>query len=154
MTIKTEFYEQSTGALFVYLLTVSHADLAQPLRFTNNVADVTSGGYLYQAWPFDITLPDQGDGKIPRAQITFDAVDSNTILALRNLASPPSISISIIDVDAPDVVEKSFSNMVVTAQSYMNDYRINLVLGMLDISNERAQNLRFDKIRFPGLFPK
>lgn len=154
MTIKTELYKQSTGVLFVYLLVVDHDDLAQPLRFTNNTSDVTSNGDIYQAWPFDIVLPDQGDGKIPRAQIVFDAVDNNIILALRNLGSPPSISISIIDADTPDIIEKTFSNMIVVGQAYTTDYRVSLTLGMLDISRERAQNLRFDKVRFPGLFPK
>lgn len=154
MTIKTELYQQNTGILFVYLLTVNHVDLEQPLRFTNNTFPITSNGDIYQAWPFDIVLPDQGDGKIPRAQIVFDAVDNNLVLALRSLGSPPSISISIVDADTPNVIEKTFSNMTIVGQAYTNDYRVSLTIGMLDIANERAQNLRFDKTRFPGLFPK
>lgn len=154
MTLKTELYQQNTGALFVYLLTITHDDLAEPLRFTNNSQNVTSGGYLYQAWPFDISLPDQESDKIPRAQIVFDAADSSITTALRNMSSAPSVEISIIDADSPDVIEKSFSNMTIVGQTYTADYNVSLVLGMTDLTLERAQNLRFDRVRFPGLFPK
>lgn len=154
MTIKSELYQQETDVLFVYLLTVNHADLAEPLRFTNNTDNIESNGDLYQAWPFDISLPDQGDDKIPRAQIVFDAADNNMVSVLRSLESQPSISIAIVDVDDPGTIEKSFSNMMVVSQAYTSDYSVSLTLGMLDLTQERAQNLRFDKVRFPGLFPK
>lgn len=152
MTIKEELYKQETGALFVYLLTITHADLVNPLRFTNNSSDVISNGEIYQAWPFDISLPDQGDEKVPRAQIVFDAVDNNIITVLREIESPPLLTISIIEIDTPDVIEKTFTNMIVTGQAYLSDYTVSLTIGMLDIGAERAQNLRFDKVKFPGLF--
>lgn len=154
MSLKTELYKQQTDVCFVYLLTVSHQDLASPLRFTNNNESIVSNGEVYQAWPFEIELPDQGDDKIPRARVVFDAVDNNITTVLRGLADAPSLTIAIVSTDTPDMIEKRFVNLTVTSQAYTSDYKTQLVLGMFPISKERAQNLRFDKVRFPGLFPK
>jgi hypothetical protein len=154
MTLRDEFYKQETDVCFVYLLEVSHPDLANPLRFTNNNESLTSNGNLYQSWPFEVELPDQGEDKIPRARLVFDAVDNSITTVLRGLSEAPSLVISIVAVDTPNVIEKSFSNLTVTSQAYTIDYKTQLVLGMFPISRERAQNIRFDKVRFPGLFPK
>lgn len=59
---------------FLFLLEITHVDLAQPIRVVSDTVDLTVGITLYQAFPFDITLPDDTEGQVAKAQLSIDNI--------------------------------------------------------------------------------
>lgn len=94
-----------TEQAFLILLTVTHADLGTPLRYVYDNENVTSGGDLYTAHPFEITLADERDDQPPEIVLVIDNVDREPLTTLRALDSPPTITIEVVLASAPDTIE-------------------------------------------------
>lgn len=56
------------------LLQIDHAELPTPVRVINDTQNLTSNGFDYIAFPFNIILPDDFENKLPKAQLTIDNV--------------------------------------------------------------------------------
>lgn len=56
------------------LLEINHAGLASPIRVINDTQNLTSNGYEYIAFPFEVVLPDDFENKLPKAQLTISNV--------------------------------------------------------------------------------
>jgi len=56
------------------LLQIDHPELATPIRVINDTQSLTSNGYEYIAFPFNIVLPDDFENKLPKAQLMIDNV--------------------------------------------------------------------------------
>lgn len=56
------------------LLEVSHALLAQPLRFVNDNQDIVSNGNNYLAGEFQFVWPDDQDQQAPAAQLSISNI--------------------------------------------------------------------------------
>lgn len=74
--------EQSPDALLVFL-TITHPNLAEPIRVVSDVLDYSVGGATYVGMPFDFRTLTDGDGPA-RTQIVVQAVDRRIGQALRN----------------------------------------------------------------------
>ena len=55
------------GTAWLVLLTLDHPDLDQPIRVTSDGVATISNGLLYDPFPFEIILPDDVEGRAPRA---------------------------------------------------------------------------------------
>jgi hypothetical protein len=140
-----------TDKVFVALVTITHADLAQPIRLCTDTANTLSRGNIYQAWPMQMTLLSDEEGTPPRASIIFDNVDRTIIQQLRTLGESPDITIEVVRADAPDVVEVNLPNMRVGTVTY-NFQTIEMDLTLDYFLTEPASHAQFDPSRFPGLF--
>lgn len=91
------------------LLQIDHADLITPIRVVNDRTDVTSNGNLYQAYAFNITLPDDPETGIGKAKLTLDNVGKELVtwLEAANFSNPVTVTISQILRSAPNNVEWS-----------------------------------------------
>ncbi|TAL39631.1 MAG: DUF1833 domain-containing protein [Alphaproteobacteria bacterium] len=140
-----------TEDAFLILLTLSHTDMAEPLRVTNGGEDVTSRGNLFTAYPFELSLPDDDAGQSPEARLVIDNIDRQIVRAVRSLTSAPLVLIEIVRAAEPDVVEAKFEDFRLTNVSY----DANLVQGNLTIEDFTAEPFpagTFTPGHFPGLF--
>jgi hypothetical protein len=142
---------QETEDAFLILLTLSHPDMAEPLRVANGGEEVSSRGNTFTAFPFELSLPDDNAGQSPEARLVIDNIDRQIVRAIRGLTSAPLVLIEIVRAAQPDVVEAKFEDFRLTNVSY----DANLVQGNLTIEDFTAEPFpagTFSPGYFPGLF--
>lgn len=140
-----------TQDAFLVLLTLSHADLAEPLRVTSGGEDVASRGDVFAAYPFELSLPGDNAGTPPEARLAIDNIDRQIVRAVRSLSSAPDVLIEVVRAAAPDVVEAKFEDFRLTDVVY----DAHLVQGNLTIEDFTAEPFpaaTFSPGYFPGLF--
>lgn len=111
---KTMANAGETGEVLLALVTISHSSiLGGPLRFVQNLQNITSNGNVYQAFPFQITLPADGDDGPAKVTLTIDNIDRQIAQTIRSIApsSPPTVQVDLIVASQPDTVELSMPNM-------------------------------------------
>jgi len=55
-------------------LQIDHPELTSPIRVINDTQDLTSNGYVYIAYPFEIVLPDDFENQLPKARLSINNV--------------------------------------------------------------------------------
>ncbi len=141
----------STGEIFLALLTIDHADLSVPFRLVNNTEDVTSGGDLYTAYPFEIKFPTEDGDTISSVNIQLDNVDQLLIPTIRSLQSEPSVQVEIILASSPDTIEAGPWEYLMRGARY-NSQGITAELTFEPILQEAfPKDIMSPKV-FPGLF--
>lgn len=99
---------QATAEVFLECLTISHADLATPLRLVNDRKDLTRTAGTFTAFPFAVTGIRQSADQLPQMSLTIDNVDQRVILALRSLAGTRSditVTYEVVLAGTPNTVE-------------------------------------------------
>lgn len=80
---RTNLLATSADEPFLILLEITHPDLAEPVRVVNDTVDAsivqddgsgTAVDIAFVACPFQITLPDDVDQQIPKAQLSVDNI--------------------------------------------------------------------------------
>ncbi|MFN7115023.1 MAG: DUF1833 family protein [Alphaproteobacteria bacterium] len=140
-----------TAEIFTVLLTIAHPDLEVAIRVCDGGADVTSRGALFTAYPFALALPEDEDGRAPRARLSIDNVERQIVEAVRRLTSSPFVTIEIIRRAAPDVVEARFEDFRFTDISYDSQV-VEGDLTVEDFTAEPYPAACFSPSLFPGLF--
>lgn len=103
-TLKQAVFAQETDQVFLFLLTISHPDLASPIRVCDDQVNLTSRGNLFVAFPFELELPEDSDA-IPEGRLRIDNVDRQIVEAVRSISSAPTVLIEIVRVQDQDTVE-------------------------------------------------
>ena len=142
---------QETDQVFLHLLDIDHPDLTEPIRVVNNTVAVVSEGNVYQAFPFQVDLPDEKEGQISTARLTIDAVDRSIIQVIRTISEAATISLKIILADTPDVIEAGPFDFTLRNVSY-DAYRVSGTLVYEDRLDLRIPADSFDPQNFRGLF--
>lgn len=132
------------------LLTISHASLADDIRVVNNKEKITSNGLEYIAFPFDIQLPDSKEDSQPSAKLTISNVSREIGLAIRSISTPPSVSITVVRQDTPDVMEAQFVGMRLNNVQY-NMMTVTANLEFEDLTREEYPYLKFSPSIFRGI---
>ena len=148
---RAALYAEQTDEAFLVLLTLEHASMDEPIRVSSDAVATVSRGDSFVAYPFDLQLPDDADGRPPRARLTIDNVDRTIVLALRQLDSPPRLTIEIVRAADPDTVEASFAELQLLNVSY-DAQTVTGELGIEDISAEPYPAHDFVPSLAPGLF--
>lgn len=94
-----------TDEVFLVLLTIDEASLADPIRYVHDHQDVVSRGDTYFAAFFDLELPTERPDSIDSARISVDNVDRQIVQAIRLAQGRPTIRIEIVLASDPDTVE-------------------------------------------------
>lgn len=150
-TAVAELSAQETGTAWLVLLTISHPDMPVPLRMTSDHVPTTSGGQVYTPYPFEVSPPDDVEGRAPMATLRVDNTSQQVIAVLRGLEKPPSVTIQIVRASDPNVVEVIYDGLELRGENY----DIGAITGKLtvdDWATEEFPYVTFDK-RFIGLFP-
>ena len=146
-----ELAAQETGTAWLVLLTLDHPDLDRPIRVTSDGVATTSNGEVFESFLFEVTLPDDVEGRAPQARLRIDNTSQEIIALLRGLVTPPSLAIQIVRSTNPDVVEREWAGLEWRASSW----DIGAITGTLavdDLATEEFPYVTFDG-RFTGLWP-
>jgi hypothetical protein len=117
----------------------------------NNNVNITSGGSVYTAYPFEAVLPDDKEEKEPAAEIRIDNVDRSLMDEIRSIQSPPTITISVILASSPNTIEWGPLDMETRGVTY-DAQTIIISLAYSAFTQEPFPYLTFDPVNFPGMF--
>ncbi len=142
---------QETGEVWLALLTIAHASIAT-IRLVNNTKDVVSGGNIYTAFPFQVTIPPEHPDRTPEVFLTVDAVDRSIVDAIRAIPAEPTCTLNIVlasALDTPEAGPFAFTMYdaggdVQTIESRLGYERVLTAPYPADV---------FTPSLFPGLFP-
>lgn len=146
-----ELAAQECASAWLVLLTLDHPELDQPIRVTSDAVATISNGLTFEPFPFEVTLPDDTEGRAPQAQLRIDNTSQEIIAALRGLTTPPTLKIEIVRSPDPDSVEREWSGL----EWRSSQYDIGAIIGILsgdDLALEEFPYVTFDG-RFKGLWP-
>ena len=144
-------FAQQTDEVFLFLLTLSHADLAESLRVTNNSVNILSNGELYTAYPFTLTLPSEQEGQITTARLTIDNIDRMIVEAIESISTAATVEFSLIRAEEPDVLEAGPWTYRLRDISY-DSYKVEGILSKKDILSSPWPGHAYTPGKFPALF--
>ncbi len=149
-SFKTEANAQSTGAVFLTLLTIDYSGSSAPLYFVNNQQSITSNGTEYLPLAFNFTMPQDGEGQ-RSARIEMDNVDRRLSEFLLG-AGVVNITVNeqLIQADDPNTIE-------ITRDYYLRNVSINRKsvsgeLMYLAYLFDEFPKLKKNPELFPGVF--
>lgn len=166
-TLTTEFlresFKQETGIIPVFLMTISHDDLAEPIRVSSDptmrlietpsqiVYGTRSNGIDYLYFPFTLTLPGEGeDGPTPM-KLGLDNVRREFTEALRSIVGPASIDVDLVTAGDPDSVVAQWPQYLLTEAKYDAE-TISATLQIELLYEEPYPALSFNPAYFPAIF--
>lgn len=150
-TFKGKAFARETDEAFILLLTLSHADLAEPIRVCSDSADVVSGGDTFTAFPFELLPPNDSDDSPPQASLKIDNVDRSIVQAIRTITSPPTLLMEIVLASDPDTIEVTWNDFTLVDV----EYDALVVAGNLvqeDFTVEPYPALTMNPADFPAIF--
>jgi hypothetical protein len=143
----------SDGQGFLELLTITGGGIAEPVRLVNDTRDVTSGGELFIACPFQVVFPKDAAKEVPRAQLRIDNVGREIGQELEALEPGAELiaTIQVVHRTTPDVIEYEFTAPLSGVRA--NVFTVSAVMGPTDLMRRSAVAIRYDPFTAPGLFP-
>lgn len=151
LTLKQAVFAPETDAVFIILLTIDHPNLAMPIRLTSDAVDTVSRGNTFIRFPFDLSLPDDGADRPPRARLTIDNVDRQIVQAIRSISSAPTVLMEIVRDADPNTVEASFPEFKMLEVGY-DSLAVSFELNLEQFRAEPWPAALFTPGDFPGLF--
>lgn len=141
----------STDVAFFFLLTITGAPGLAPIRVVNNDENLLSRGELYQAYPFQLKLPDSvEDNRVPTLSLTIDNVDRLIMDSVRAQTTPPKVTVEVVTSTNLDFVERAFTGMELRNVSY-NALTVTGTLVMADILSVGFPGETYDAVSYPAI---
>jgi hypothetical protein len=135
------------------LIVIDHADWAAPIRLSGDRVDTVSRGETYTATPFELSLPDDIDGRPRSAQLALVDLSRGLTAALRTARGAPTVAIELVRLADPDSLEASFSGLRIQEPAWASpEPTITMRLVGGASGEERFPQARFVPSRWPGLF--
>jgi len=151
-------FASMTSDAFYLLLTINHSSLPAPIRiynaneFDNGVPKIlVSRGYSFVAFPFNITLPEEGSDSPPQVTLSICNVDRSITNALRSIATRMSVTLEVVLSESVSTVEAGPFTMKMVNVTY-DALTISGTLTYDSILSESFPKNRMDVTLFPGLF--
>lgn len=128
LNFRQALFAEASGEVVIFLLTITHEDLAEPIRLTTDATERKSSvpllyrtmsrgdEYLYVG--VDITLPDEQDKSPPTSKLTIANVTRDLIPLARSVSTPPAVRIEAVLASALDDVEMTWPSMDMTNLTY------------------------------------
>lgn len=143
-------YGADTGVAMLPLLTIEHAEMTTT-RLVNNTVDVTSRSNTYSAVPFNMNIPAQSEGELPRVDLVIDNIGLDLMEAIRSITGQPTITLEFVMSNALDTVEVGPFVFSLKNIEY-NQFQIRGQCGLEPLLTEPFSDNKFTPIDFPGLF--
>lgn len=142
---------QQTGEAFLVFLRLDHPSLTQPIRVVNDGVDHVVDGLTWVGFPFEAAIPSESEDSLPTVKLVIDNVDRSIVQAVRQLTSPPTISIHVALASSPPTIEAgpyefTLRNVAYDALTVSGDLRFE------DVLNEPCPGDMMTPTTFPGLF--
>lgn len=142
----------TSGAEPVYLLEITHPQLGAPVRVVRDTQDLVSNGNTYIAMGFDIQLPDDLQGALPRAPIRIDNVGRELTQWIDESQGGKGAQVRLMQVmrDDPDTLEYDITLDLLNVRQ--NGAHVVGELGYEDTLNVPALAETYRPDNTPGLF--
>lgn len=144
-------FARETDCAFIALVTISHPELAAPIRVSTDSQDIQSRGMSFVSYPFEVYLPSDEDGRPPLARMRLDNLDQDISTALRSITTPADVLIEMILSSNWDEIVTSFTEFKLTRA----DYDVMTIEGDLSVRSygiEPYPALLYSPVRFPSMF--
>lgn len=152
---------QESGEVAVFLLTITHPTLAQPIllstdattRITTDplVYGIVSRGQTYLYAGLTLQLPDEQDGAAPAAKLVIENITRDLIPMARSIQTPAQVKIECVLASAPDDVEITMPSFDMTNLQYdMATLQFDLTMDAL--TTVPFPSGTFGPANFPALF--
>lgn len=142
----------SGGDAPLYLLTITHDDLPETLRFVRDFVNHTSRGEEFVAFPFDVTPPGSADGGSSPASITMTAIGGEIPAALRSLMTPAVLLVELVLASDPDTVVDTLPPFEFTAAGG-DTFTVSIdIADSAEDESEPLMQFKFDPSTAPALF--
>lgn len=151
---------QESGEVPIFLITIDHDDLSEPIRLstdpTERVSDVPlvyktvsrSEDYIFV--PMSVVLPDEREGAAPRSQLRISNVTQAIVTLIRSTTTPARAKIELVLASALDDIEVESPWLdVIAANNAAGEISIDLALNSM--TTELLPVDSFDPSSFPGL---
>lgn len=145
---RAALYASQSDEVWLQLLTITHADIATPIRLVSNTENITSNGETFVAFPFELSLPGTDQESV---ELAVDNVSRELIEEVRSIATPLGLSLEIVLASAPDTVEAGPFDFQSRAVEY-NGQRMRFTLAYEPLLNEPFPYATYTPIDYPGLF--
>lgn len=140
-----------TDQAFVFLLEIEHPNLSEPIRVTDNEANLVSNDELYLAFPFRIALPTDQEDQIPSVHIVIDNVDRRIAEAVESINTPADLTFRLVRAEDPDTIEAGPWSYKFRNISY-DAFQVEATVTNEDILNEPFPKDIFSPATTPGIF--
>jgi hypothetical protein len=150
--LATEIHATSSGDPPIVLMEIAHPSLVSPVRIVNDTQSIVSNGNTYVALAFSVTLPDEQEGKLPKAQIAIDNIGRELMQWLDTSNGGAGASVRFMQVrrSVPDTIEYEItlelSSIRATSKIVSGE------LGFESFLDRPAVAVRYDPQSAPGLF--
>jgi hypothetical protein len=143
----------SSGEPWLALLTISHASLAQTLRFASpSRVAIVSNGQTYLPSRFDVVLSSESFEQPVRAEITIEAVDGTLLAELQVLDPSPTVDIRVVTESEPDIVQVSQLGLLFSRLSVEGVQSMFFELTSESILGQTFPSRKMTRDRVPGIF--
>ena len=116
---RAAIFARESAKVALFLLEITHDDLATPIRVVCNHAAVTSGGNVYSPYFFEIELPEDSEGTVAgAARLVIDNTDRAIVEAIRSIDTPATVNLYLVAADTPNTVEMSLLGLKLRKVSY------------------------------------
>lgn len=149
--LRAALYAPSTDKVLIDLVTIEHPDLPSPVRFCTDSVSITSRGNLYTHIRAAMALPDDVEGGQPRIPLVIDNVSRELVIAIRQIESPPTVTVETIVASAPDVVELG-PFVYEPEEVEINQFELRLNLALEALQTEPYPAPIFNPAQFPLMF--
>lgn len=149
--LKQDAWSQESDLPLV-LLELDHEELPEPILVVNNKEDITSNGQTYVAFPFEIQMPNDKEDAAPQAKLRICNVSREIGQAIRLMSTPADVTLKVVRMDTPDVVELEFFGMKLRNVTF-DAFTVEGTLVFENLVNETFPWLTFSPAWFPGLVP-
>lgn len=147
-----QMFAQEQTDSFLLCLTLTHADLAAPIRLVRNDRPIERAEGTFVACFFDMNLPEDGPDGPPQIQLSIDNVSKEIARAIRNLQGRVKVMLEVILATQPNIVEVGPHEMWLLSTSYDSSH----VTGTLgfedDILNQVFPHQVYNPENNPGAF--
>lgn len=151
-TARRALFAASTDQVFVRLLRLSHPDLPEPIRVCADALDTVHLGERFQAFPFDVTFPDDTEEAPPRVVLEIAAADRRVITAIRSLSGGPmTVEFAVVLASSPDIKEAGWYTFSLREAEFDAGF-VRGELRFEDVLNEPYPGELFTPALFRGLF--
>ena len=136
---------------FLWLMTIKDAVSNTTLRVVNNLEDVNSGGRIYTAFPFEVTLPPDDGGTPQSLKVTTVNASRDLIEIIRGTLEPPTVRLDLITSNNPDLIHKTIDFMQVGGVEY-DALTVGFDLVSSSAFARKTQQATYNQQEFPALF--
>lgn len=144
-------FAHNTSDALLTMLELANSELPATIRVVCAKYNVTSGGYVYQAFPFFVTKPTRLPEELPSAQLSICNVDRKIVEAVRSVSTPIEVTMFSVLASTPNVVEDG----PYTLKLRDVGYSYSVVTGKLTVDDIRSEPYPadlFDPSTAPGIF--